>query len=249
MTPNKPGQADASLLNEASVEEFLERHPEFFQGRDGLLTRITLPHHAAGNAISLIERQVTLLRKQNRDYQRRLQELVQIARSNDELIGRLQQLALRLLDSKELEVILVALEDSLREDFHADAATLHLFGDPSQDIIDHDGCAFLHVDVVSTDEARLELQRLLPEGKPVCGILKGEQLCHLFGPRAEEVASTALLPLTASDGAGGTRNVGLLAIGSNSDDRFNAEMGTTYLQHLGELIGYRLGPCVQPPPQ
>jgi uncharacterized protein len=244
MTSNKPGQADAALLNDTSVEEYLERHPEFFQGRDELLTRITLPHHSAGNAISLIERQVSLLRKQNRDYQRRLQELVQIARTNDELIGRLQQLALRLLDNKELDSVLVALENSLREDFHADAATLHLFGDPTQVIVDHDGRAFLHVDIVSTQDARQELQRLLPEGKPVCGVLRGELLCHLFGPRAEQVASTALLPLTAPDSNGGMRHVGLLAIGSNSDERFNAEMGTTYLQHLGELIGYRLGPCV-----
>lgn len=241
---NKPGAADVRLPSEATIEDYLDKHPEFFQGRDELLTRITLPH-GSGAAVSLVERQVALLREQNRGYRRQLQGLVQIARTNDELIARLQQLTLRLLDSTHFEDILNAIEDTLRQDFHADAASLLLFSNLAGDDAQPRGREFLHVALVTAEEARARLRKPLAGGQPLCGALDQTQLRELFGAKAGDVASAALLPLTA---AGLTsRPLGLLAIGSGSEERFNPEMGTTYLKHLGELIGRRLAPCLAPP--
>lgn len=240
-SPNKPGPADDRAPSADAVADYLAQHPEFFQGRDELLARITLPH-GAGAAISLIERQVAVLREQNRNYRRQLQGLVQIARTNDELITRLQQLTLRLFDSRGAEDVLDALENSLRRDFHADAATLVLFGDPAEYGAGLRAREFLHVEVAGTDDARRHLRGMLDGGQPVCGKLDRARLETLFGRRAGDIASTALLPLTAPGTA--RRPLGLLAIGSGSDERFNPEMGTTYLKHLGELIGRRLAPCL-----
>lgn len=243
--PNKPDTAGAGALSADTIADYLADHPDFFAGRDELLARLTLPHHA-GAAVSLIERQVAVLRDQNRNYRRQLQGLVQIARTNDELIARLQQLTLRLLDSRGAEHILDALENCLRKDFHADAATLVLFADPQESDGGLRAREFLHVEVVCDDDMRRQLRGMLDGGKPVCGKLDRERLTALFGCSAADIASAAVLPLTTADKT--RRPLGLLAIGSVSDERFNPEMGTTYLKYLGELIGRRLLPSLATAP-
>lgn len=241
--PNKTGPADTRAPSEDAIEDYLRKHPEFFQERDDLLTKITLPH-GSGAAVSLIERQVAVLREQSRNYRRQLQGLIQIARTNDELIARLQQLTLRLLDSRDIEDILDALEHSLRVDFHADAATLALFGDLPESGAGLRAREFLRVEIFTDDSGCRDLRKMLTGDQPVCGTLDRECLSTLFGNRAGDIASTALLPLTADSTS--NASLGVLAIGSGNEDRFKPEMGTTYLKHLGEVLGRRLGPCLSP---
>lgn len=225
-----------------AVEHYLRDHPEFFATREELLAEISLPHDC-GSAVSLIERQVGLLREQNRRCHSQLQELLQIARNNDNLIERLQRLTLGLMDNTELDEALALLQVSLQEDFHADAATMQLFADAGQVALDDGRFDFLHIDFVTHDGLLDSMKKTLGNGKPLCGRLKREQLEYLFGEDAGHIASAALLPLAAAQPfAGHTRRLGLLAIGSHKAERFNPELGTTYLNYLGELISRKLAP-------
>lgn len=229
----KTSTETAGALTAEMVDEYLRAHTDFFHGRDDLLRTLSVPH-AAGGAVSLVERQIAVLREQNRGYRRQLQELVEVARDNERLLGRLQRLTLRLLDAGAVHELLSALEDALRADFHADAACLYIT-DADLPGWQSNG-AFLQKRTPTT-EAGAELQRLLKGGGPVCGRLRDEQLAELFGAGAKAVGSVALLPLIFED-----RTLGGLAIGSHDADRFNAEMGTAYLDHLAELIAHRLAP-------
>jgi hypothetical protein len=233
--PHSDPAGDLPALTAQDVEDYLSRHPDFFQGRDELIRGLTLPH-PTGGAISLVERQVALLREETQRYRTQLQELVQIARYNDELIARLQQLTVKLMDSATLDDVLALLEVGLRQDFHADAATLRLFaaGDIALDAGAH---TFMNVAVIEADELTPSLQTVLAAGKPVCGHLPNDQLVQLFPTTAGEIGSAALLPLA---GRAGAPAVGLLAIGSRSAERFTPEMGTTYLNYMNELIGRKL---------
>ena len=233
----------AQAIGAAAVEHYLRSHPEFFLEHEDLLREITVPH-AAGGAISLVERQVAALREQNRRYRRQLQELVEIARSNDELLGRLQQLTLRIMDGGGVAHTLAALEGSLQADFGADAASLQVFCANELALPAAPG-GFLHASVRPRTEASEELRRLLAGGKPVCGRFRDERLAELFGERAAAIGSVALLPLVVR--GNGARLLGALAIGSHSADRFNSEMGTTYLRYLAELIAHRLASFVPVP--
>lgn len=226
----------AHAVTAGDVEEYLRSHPEFFNEHSELLREIAIPH-TTGGAVSLVERQVAVLRDQNRTYRRQLQQLMDVARSNDELLQRLQQLTLRIIDGASLADALTALEDSLRADFSADAAGLQFF--TGGELPAYGPRSFLHVSAKSPSDTTGELRRLLAGAQPICGRLKGEQLAELFGEHAAVIGSTALLPLTVRG-----RLIGALAIGSHSADRFNPEMGTTYLRHLAELIAHRLVPFV-----
>jgi len=230
---------DSPRIGDDAVEEYLRSHPEFFVTRNDLLMAIALPH-SAGGAVSLVERQVTLLREQNRRYRRQLQNLVQIARTNDDLIGRLQRLTLKLLCVFELEPVVAVLEDSLRDDFQADAAALRLFADAPLSSSQREG--FLSVRTAALGDTEQELARLLVGGKPVCGKLAAGQLALLFGS-TESIRSAAVLPMHTAGAGGESVLFGMLAIGSRDDDRFRADMDTHYLVHMSELIGRKLDSC------
>lgn len=245
MSTSQTGAAgDLPTLTAQNVEDYLRRHPDFFQGRDDLIRALTLPH-PTGGAISLVERQVALLREETQRYRAQLQELVQIARYNDELIARLQQLTVKLMDCATLDEALALLETGLRQDFHADAATLRLFSDSGTTRFAADALGFLNVETIEPDRLASSLQPILTAGRPACGHLPNEQLVQLFPTTAGEIGSAALLPLA---GGAGEPVVGLLAIGSRNAERFTPEMGTTYLNYMNELIGRKLAACLRGTP-
>ena len=65
----------------------------------------------------------------------------------------------------------------------------------------------------------------------ICGRLQPEKNALLYGPRAEEVQSSALLPLPG---------LGLVAVGSRDGNRFYPGMGTLFLRMMGEALAVAL---------
>lgn len=224
MTTQANAENSLAGPDEQQVSEYLSTHQDFFDRHPELLAQIQLSH-ASGRAVSLIERQVQVLRDQNRDLKKRLLELVDVARDNDRLSGRVHHLTLELLKANSLTELIDGLEHSLRNEFLADAVALHL---PSMDEsrLRETGAKPLRID----DALRALLPTPLVDSKPQCGRLKEEQAGFLFGDQAAAIESCAIIPLgeRAADG--------LLSIGSREVNRFNPCMGTLFLSHLGELI-------------
>lgn len=222
-TQRKRGFVERELDDDA-VAAYLQTHPEFFELNADLLGRLRLPH-PTGGAVSLVERQMAILRQQNRQLERKLVDLVEVARSNDQLMERMQRLTIALFDADDAERVVQTVFEQLREGFGADEITLCTF----------DGSAPPPARAVSrTDAALDEFRNFLSVGRPVLGKLKPSQLEYLFGERAADVASAVLVPL-------GDRAVhGMLGIGSRRAEQFNPTMGTVYLARMGELVGLAL---------
>src|SRR5690606_4698338 len=85
--PNRIAGGEDNPLDADAVADYLTAHPDFFVGRETLLADITVPHES-GKAISLMERQVTLLRERNADLSRRMQEFLGSAAENDNLFEK-----------------------------------------------------------------------------------------------------------------------------------------------------------------
>ena len=81
-------------LSEQSIHDFLAAHPDFFERHSTLLSSLNLPH-ASGGAVSLVERQVSVLRQKELRLERQLRELIQVARKNDVLSSKIHELTLR----------------------------------------------------------------------------------------------------------------------------------------------------------
>jgi hypothetical protein len=213
---------------EKGVSEYLRRHPDFFEDKPSLLADLRIPHHA-GNAVSLVERQIQALRESNESLQVQLDALIQIARDNDALNYRLHQFTLQLMECEKLETLLTIISSRLRKDFNADLVKICLLSTPAKD-----SHAALPEFISDIDAFCGQFQRLLGVGKPFCGRLKKDQLQLLFGDRAEAIGSSALLPL-GKDGM-----LGLLAIGSFERDRFNVGVDTDFLGRMADIIGVAL---------
>ena len=116
-------------LSAKDVDDYLRRNPEFFEKHTQLLTELRVPHLTNG-AVSLVERQVDLLRNQNKKLKKQLDDLLQIARANDKLGKQVYKLTLGLMSVDNLEDLLNLLQISLRRDFSADALALRIVGQP-----------------------------------------------------------------------------------------------------------------------
>ncbi|MGH6716541.1 MAG: DUF484 family protein, partial [Bradyrhizobium sp.] len=126
MTEKSPSAAPRATLSDTAVSDYLLANPDFFREHKKLLTRLSIPH-PAGGAVSLVERQVEVLRQENRRLERRLVEWMEIARENDHLLKHLHALAVALLAEPESARRVAVLVAGLREDFEAAAVALILY--------------------------------------------------------------------------------------------------------------------------
>jgi uncharacterized protein len=219
-------------LNDASVAEYLQTYPDFFERNSPLLTKLRLPHlRDAGATVSLVERQVEVLRERNQSLERKLKELVDVARANDALADRIHRLSQRLIRAHTLLETVNAVETSLREDFDAMHSVLVLFNEEARTL---EGAGrFLRTgDPADADIKTFE--SLLHSGKPRCGQVRDVQRDYLFGKDSVEIGSVALTPL------GPKGELGLLAIGASDAERFHPAMSTEFLSRIGELVTYAL---------
>jgi len=232
---------------EPAIAEYLRKHPEFFVTHTELLADLRIPHHPEGT-VSLIERQVSVLRERNQELKHQLHALVQVARDNDRLNEQIQRLTLALLETPDLSATLLALSDSLHNDFNAEAAVMGLFVDESHlPRWDEDGLLTLRA-ISSEDEGAAGFAAVHTTGKPLCGHLRRGQVNYLFGPAEEDnVASAVVLALNAPNGNTlQSKQLGMLGIGSRDPKRYHAGMGTLFLTRLGELVGRAVGRYLSP---
>lgn len=214
-------------VSEEAVEDYLLQHPEFFENHPRLLDTLRLPH-SAGGAVSLVERQVATLRQKNLKLERKLRELLEVARANDRLAGRIHALALALMAADSREKTLACVARELRTGFGADHAVMVLFGDPD-DYRNVGERRFLSV--LGRDDPRLgPFETFLSAARARCGRVRDSQREFLFGASAEEVGSMALLPL--GEGAA----LGFIGIGSVDADHFHPAMSIDFLTRIGELV-------------
>src|SRR5688572_27188339 len=110
---------DASNLPEDAIADYLQQNPDFFERHAPVLAKLKLPHGRGAATVSLVDRQVLVLREKNEKLETRLRELIEVARDNDVLASKIHRLACRLLRARTAPALIDALEGSLREDFGA----------------------------------------------------------------------------------------------------------------------------------
>ena len=225
---SSPKKAYQQHLTDAEVREYLESHGDFFERHPDMLDHLHISH-SSGSAVSLVEKQVAVLRERNRDIRKRLASLTKSARDNDKLYEKTRQLVLAMLEARDLEQLSAAFHSSMTGAFAVEHASLVLFGDPAQAT---DSCR-----IVTLDSARREIGALLKSRGATCGVLRKKVLQFLF-PGADKVGSAAVIPLT--DG----NKLGVIAVGSSDAHHYTSDMGTLFLDHIAAVL-VRLLPRLQ----
>ena len=226
-TQPKPDYQQDDELSEQAVHDYLATHPDFFEQNPRLLSALNLPH-SSGGTVSLIERQISVLRQKDLKRERQLKELISVARANDVLSAKIHELTLQLMAARDLSASVLALEEAMRSGFGADQSVLVVFGDPGA-FADIDAGRFFRV-LARKDPTLKSFNTFLGGTGPRCGKIRDAQRHFLFRKDSEEIGSAALVPI------GKGAEIGFLAVGSVDSNRFHPGMSIDFLTRLGELI-------------
>lgn len=201
-------------MQDEQVIEFLKQHPDFLQKHPEALDHLVLHHEAGEGAVSLMERQIKVLRERQAANREKLAEWVRVGRENDAIAERMHHFTLTLMQAHDEADLIARVHASLRTDF--DIVSVRLLVDP---------------------ETRPDVETLLPAARTRCGHFVLEQRRIVFGDEAESIASMALVPV------GPAASLGALALGSIDAERFTPAMSTDFLARMGELLGAALLRC------
>jgi len=218
---------DATSLSETQVADYLREHPAFFENHLELLESMQLSEPNQ-DVVSLTMRQIGLLRERNGKLQSQLENLLNIARDNDSLFGRMQNLTLALIDARTVEDLFATLDQTLRDCFDADFFAIRILSE------DGLGLPISNVFLDPESPAAGHFNKVLEHQKVKCGHPTHGQAETLFGSNANQALSSAIIPFRVKG------RPAILGIGSSDPDRFHPTMGNLFLIHLGELAGRRL---------
>ena len=226
MSTSTAAMHSAIPLTQEEIAAWLSAHPDFFQHHGELLASLRLPH-ASGGAVSLIERQIEVLREKIQAGEARLGELVAIARANEQLATTIHLFTRRLMRAPTRRAVLEEMDAGFRDSFDVSQTVLLMFGHVGANAVD---LRFVR-EVAATDPNLAGFETLLSSGRPRCGQIRDTQRDFIFGSDSNAIGSVALVPLMGS-----VAPVGLLVLGSEKRERFHPGMSTDFLAQLGELI-------------
>ncbi len=207
---------------EKMVREFLRDNPTFLDENTDILECLVLPHDS-GNAVSLVERQVGVMRDRNKEMRARLDNMLQTAHDNDLLFEKTKRLVLNLLEAKNLSALIEAVYDSLGKDYGIEFYGLTLLGDEKK-------LPRTMARVSSMEKANERIGTLLGANRAVCGILREDEMTFLFGERGRNVGSVAAVPLRYDN------LYGILAVGNSDPNFYKSSMGTLFLSYIAEIL-------------
>jgi len=218
----------SELPSAEQVAAYLKAHKNFFVDHEALLADISIPHET-GKAVSLVERQVVVLRERNVELRERLTHLLDVARENDVLFEKMRSLTLALLETKTVAQLAVALERELRQRFGSEYVSFQLF-----DVSGATGAA----QSIALTSAQEKIPALVRGRQVITGQLRKDELQFLFGHEGEQVRSCAVVPVQHE------RPLGLLAIGSSNADHFRSSMDTLFISFIGDVLARVLLPLL-----
>lgn len=216
------------LATDLALISLLRDNPDILQRHQELLAVLDVPHQT-GKAVSLIEKQVGVLRGQAQTHENRLLELMDVARDNERLADSRHRLAVNLLAAHDLDDVISTVLDILSNELAADHAVIKLFSHDKARIEDSAG---LFDD--EDNPALKAFKTMLEQKNTVCGKSTAEQKLYLFEDLADSIQSVAIIPLVAGS------NLGLIGLGANDAQRFSTAMGTDFLSQVGDLISASL---------
>lgn len=226
-------------MNSGDVISYLKQNPQFFEEHAEAISQLVIPHPYGGRAISISERQILSLREQNRQFEKKMAEMIRFGQENDALSEKLHRLGVAMIAVTTFQSVQHVLDFHLRDDFEIPHVSIQLWDrlEGIRGAIDTDGISKELANFVDT---------LL---QPYCGALStiknryvnDADMTTLFGGTSGEISSLALIALRTAGSC-----IGVIALGSEEAQRFYSGMGTIYLERLGEMTSAALSRVSRP---
>ena len=210
-------------LNDREVAAYLLANPGFFIDRERLLLQIQVPHKSKGT-ISLVEKQLDVIRDRQKKTKKQLREFVDNAERNKEIFDKSRKLILSMMAAKRSSDFFSALEKGLKRDFRSKANSLVVFGKTKQ--INH------FTSQIPAESAKKYLGTLMQNKTPSLGTLRPREQDFLFRDQSNKVKSAAVLSIRDKN-----KYIGMLAIGSSDPEYFTPDMDGIFISFIAEALG------------
>ena len=207
-------------LAKEDVSDYLILNPDFLIENPQVLDSIKIVHDS-GVAVSLIQKQVEILRSNYNSTTNNIMNILEVAKTNEKIFSLTKKLILALINSSKKEDIISITEKAFIADFKATSCKLLFF--------DKNTKVFPKSRVKDPSEATRILGNLLKSGKVYSGPLQLQESNFIFNNRWK-IIEAALVPLSASS------FVGLLALGSDVIGKYNKTQDTLFLDFIAEII-------------
>lgn len=211
-------------LSSEQVATYLRNHPEFFIEQSDLLADLSLPHES-GKAISLLERQVTILRDRGIEARQKLNNLLENARNNDQLFDTTRNLVLALLRAENATDIANVAQDQLSSQTNIDCCEIIIVERNGLNVSDS-------IRTESHDKLQQEFGDVFRLRRTHCGAITEKQTNYLFPSNGSDIHSTALCPVINN-----SEILALIAFGNQSENYFNVNLDTLFLDFIGHVVG------------
>ena len=184
---------EAPKLSEREVTQYLKSHPDFLARHPELLETLEL-RHKSGSAVSLIERQVDILRAKNLKLEDRLVRLVDAARDNERRTDNVLKLARTLIRAPSLAGVAAGLSRCMRDDFDIEETYI---GIAARELRRHD-IAGLHP-VEAEGKIAKAFENFFTTRLIECGPLTEARAKLLFPNASPLPQSAAVIPLSGQE--------------------------------------------------
>ena len=219
--------SEANTISEDQIVDYLRQNPDFFARQDDLLAEISLPHDS-GNAISLLERQVNILRERGTEARQKLNNLLENARNNDQLFDTTQNWCWVLGAADATEIAEIA-QRQLSNHANVDACEFIVVEQEGLDVAST-------VRTQSSEHLKTEFEDIFRLKRTHCGSLDQKTIVLLFQNDAASIRSTALCPVISNGEV-----LAILALGNQRKDTFSVKLDTLFLDFIGRVVGAVLG--------
>ncbi|MDR7150183.1 uncharacterized protein YigA (DUF484 family) [Hydrogenophaga palleronii] len=222
-------------ITEDDIADYLANTPDFFERHASLLAAVQLTSPHGHRAVSLQERQAEMLREKIRGLELKAAEMIRHGQENTTIADKLQRWTRELLLTRESRDLPEVISREIAAQFLVPQVAIKVWGVSPE--FEHEAFAQGASDDVKAFASSLTL--------PYCGANPGLEAAQwLFDPST--AASLALIPLRAGMAP---QAFGLLVLASPDAQRFASDMGTDFLERIGELTSAalsRLRPVVEP---
>lgn len=219
-------------ITEDDIANYLVNTPDFFERHAQLLSTVQLSSPHSQQAVSLQERQASMLREKIRMLEQRIMDMIRNVNENMVLSDKLLQLARTLLLNNNLQALPQLIADELANQFSVPQVGIKVWGVTPA----YASCSFAKG---VSDDAKLFASSLT---EPFCGANAGLEAINWL-PEPQAAVSLAILPLRGQTTASGVEPAfGLLVLASPDAQRFSSNMGTDLLERLAQLASAALTP-------
>jgi len=227
----EPTLNNDGALTAQQVMEYLKSHPDFFDQAPHLLSEINVPHPQSGQAISLVERQASVLRERIKSMELKLAELLRHGQENDAISASMQRWVRGLFLHADHASLPRFLADSLAHIFSVPLAGIGIWRPTSAMAAQGWAVSAIADYVEQIDNLRV----------PVCGPVSVSAAARLLPEAGRDAQSIAVLPLRVG---AAPEAFGVLVLGSPDARRFAPDLGVAFLERISEIASAALSKCI-----